>query len=136
MKASNIEEFFGTLLESVTETWKKHLKTDKYSSHMALDEFYKDAPDAIDELVENYMGIHGKIENYKNITPDDLTAIEFLEELREMCKEAIGDIIDKDDTEICSDIDNVLSLIDSTLYKLKELTEHRATISLRDFISE
>ena len=37
-----IEEFFGTLQESVVTTWRKHLKTKKCSNHMALDEYYKD----------------------------------------------------------------------------------------------
>ena len=37
-----IEEFFGTLQQSMVETWRSHLMTNKYSEHIALDEFYSD----------------------------------------------------------------------------------------------
>ena len=40
MKAKNIEEYFGTMLESVNQMHKDHLKTAKYSDHKALNEFY------------------------------------------------------------------------------------------------
>ena len=34
-----IEELFGTLQQSVVASWRKHLRTAKYSKHIALDEF-------------------------------------------------------------------------------------------------
>ena len=37
-----IEELFGTLQQSVVSTWRKHLRTAKYSKHMALDKFYNE----------------------------------------------------------------------------------------------
>ena len=62
MKANTIEEFFGTLQQSVVEEWRKHLKTSKYSKHMALDEFYTEMPEKVDKLIEDYQGINGKVE--------------------------------------------------------------------------
>jgi len=124
MKANTIEEFFGTLQQSTVEAWKKHLKTDKYSNHIALNDFYEDIVELVDTLIEDYMGIYGKIKNYKNLmTTDEMSAIEYLKELRDLCKTSSKELFDEDDTELFSDIDEIVSLIDSTLYKLKELKE-------------
>ena len=138
MKAKNIEEFFGTLQQATVEAWKEHLKTDKYSKHIALNDFYEDVVELVDTLIEDYMGIYGKVSDYKNImTTEKIGAVEYLESLREMCKEAADDLFDEDDdSEILSDIDNILSLIDSTLYKLKELKENNMLKSLSEYIKE
>lgn len=138
MKANNIEEFFGTLQQATVEAWKEHLKTDKYSKHIALNEFYEDIVELVDTLIEDYMGIYGKVSDYKNImTTEKIGAVEYLESLREMCKEAADDLFDDDDdSELLSDIDNILSLIDSTLYKLKELKENNYLKSLTEYIQE
>ena len=137
MKAKNIEEFFGTLQQATVEAWKEHLKTDKYSKHIALNDFYEDIVELVDTLIEDYMGIYGKVSDYKNImTTEKIGAVEYLESLREMCKEA-DDLFDEDDdSELLSDIDNILSLIDSTLYKLKELKENEGIKSLSEYIKE
>lgn len=128
-----IEELFGTLQQSIVGSWRKHLETSKYSAHMALDEYYKEMPELVDSLIEDYMGINGKIEKYSNIIDsDDLDAIEYLENLRTLCKR--GRSLLNGNTELESDMDNILSLIDSTLYKLKELSENY--ISLKDYIKE
>lgn len=128
----SVEELFGTLQQSTVESWRKHLKTDKYSSHMALDEFYKEMPELVDTLIENYMGVYGKLDSYKNVlTSDDMSTIDYLEQLKDMV--ASGRKLMKE-SELKSDMDDILSLIDSTLYKLKELTEtHR---SLSNFLKE
>jgi hypothetical protein len=138
MKANNIEEFFGTLQQATVEAWKEHLKTDKYSKHIALNDFYEDIVELVDTLIEDYMGIYGKVSDYKNImTTEKIGAVEYLESLREMCKEAADDLFDDDnDSELLSDVDNILSLIDSTLYKLKELKENSGIKSLTNFIQE
>lgn len=138
MQAKNIEEFFGTLQQATVEAWKEHLKTDKYSKHIALNDFYEDIVELVDTLIEDYMGIYGKVSDYKNImTTEKIGAVEYLESLREMCKEAADDLFDEDDdSELLSDIDNILSLIDSTLYKLKELKENNMLKSLSEYIQE
>lgn len=136
MTAKTIEEFFGTLQQMSVEAWKEHLKTDKYSAHMALDEFYKEAPELVDTLIEDYMGIYGKIDNYKNVmTTEKVSAIDYLKNLRVFVSDSREELIDEDDTELWSDIDEILSLIDSTLYKLKELKENKSK-SLKDFLLE
>lgn len=136
MKAENIEEFLGTLQQSTVEAWKKHLKTDKYSAHIALNEFYEDIVDLVDALIEEYQGIYGKVERLKNIMPsDELNAVEYLENLRELAKEGRKEFFE-DQPELQSDTDAILSLIDSTLYKLKELKENAKGSKLGSFIAE
>lgn len=118
-----IEEFFGTLQESVVTTWRKHLKTKKYSNHMALDEYYKEAPELIDGLIEAWQGTHDKVENYEDLLKDKEfdTAVDYLKELRKITKEG-RELMDSSELE--SDVDSILSLIDSVIYKLKELQEN------------
>ena len=136
MTAKTIAEFFGTLQQSTVEVWKEHLKTDKYSAHMALNEFYSEIVELVDTLIENYMGIYGKVGEYKNLmSTDKQNAIDYLSELRSFTIESRDALIDEKDTELWSDIDDILALIDSTLYKLKELKESNF-ISLTDFLTE
>ena len=117
-----IQEFFGTLQESVVMTWRKHLKTKKYSSHMALDEYYKEAPELIDALIEGWQGTHDKVEEYVDLLKDEKfeTAVDYLTRLREITKEG-RELMDSSELE--SDTDAILSLIDGVIYKLKELKE-------------
>lgn len=130
----SIEELFGTLQQSFVETWRKHLKTPKYSAHKALNDFYDDIPDLVDQLIEDYMGIHGKVENYKNILDaEHEDEVAYLEALRNVCKEG-RELLD--DSELESDMDSILSLIDSTLYQLKELKEQHKPCSLKDYLYE
>lgn len=120
-----IEELFGTLQQSMVETWRSHLKTNKYSEHIALDEYYSEIVDKVDALIENWMGIHDKVEEYVNLLDgEEYDAIEYLEELRAIVVEG-RELMDSSELESC--VDDILSLIDRTLYKLKELTESKVT---------
>ena len=122
MKASSVNEFLGTLLQSVTDAHTMHLATNKFSAHKALNDYYDDAPDVVDELIEAMQGIDGEIE-LKSLTIPTDDPIKYFEELRELAVSGKDEFIDDD--EIASNCDNVISLIDQTLYKLKELKENR-----------
>ena len=135
MKVTSIEELFGTLQQSIVAEWRKHLKTSKYSKHMALDEFYKDMPDKVDTLIEDYMGHTGeKVEDYVNVLKaEDFDALQYLKELHEVCtsgREFLDGV-----PELESDLDDILSLIDSTMYKVKELKESKLK-DLKEFLNE
>ena len=132
MRTANISQLFGTLQQSVVNSWKNHLKTSKYAAHMALDEYYKEMPELVDTLIENYQGIYGKVDDYKNILDFNEDPIKYLKDLRDICVDS-KELLQQN-TELESDMDSILSLIDSTLYKLKELTE--SFVSLEDYIKE
>ena len=130
-----IEEYFGTLQQSFVEVWKDHLSTAKYSDHKALNDYYDDIVDAIDTLIENWQGKYGKTGELKNTMKTEVNKpVEYLETLREFTVNGRKELISKEDTELWSDVDAVLSIIDSTLYKLKELSESKK--SLLDYIKE
>ena len=136
MKANNIGELFGTLQQSVVAEWRKHLQTGKYSKHMALDEFYKDMPEAVDDLIEAYQGHNSvKVEDYKNIIDaTEYDALGYLEALHDMIHESKYLL---EGSELLSLLDECLSIIDSTMYKLRELKEDMTALtSLKSYIKE
>jgi len=125
-----IEEYFGTLQQSFVEIWKNHLQTGKYAAHKALNEYYDEIIEKVDGLIESWMGMNGKVGDLKNtITTEFDDPIPYLEELKKFTKDGREELISEDDTELWSCIDDILGLIDSTLYKLKELKESRKTLS-------
>lgn len=130
-----IEELFGTLQMSVVATWRKHLRSAKYGKHMALDEFYKDMPEKVDDLIEAWMGAHGKkVGAFQNtLASSNMNTLKYLNELKRVCKEGY-DLLD-DNEELEGLMDDIVNLINSTLYKVKELSESEV-IDLKDFINE
>ena len=130
-----IEELFGTLQMSVVATWRKHLRSAKYGKHEALDEFYKEMPEKVDDLIEAWMGAHGKkIGSFQNVlTSSNMNTLKYLQELKKICKE--GYMLLNDNEELKGLMDDIVNLINSTLYKVKELSES-SMINLADFVNE
>lgn len=133
-----IEELFGTLQMSVVATWRKHLRSAKYGKHIALQEFYEEMPDKVDALIEAYMGAYGKkIGTFQNILQSsNLNTLKYLNELKRVCKEGY-DLLDENE-ELEGLLDDIVNQINSTLYKVKELSESDESemIDLKDFINE
>lgn len=137
-----VEELFGTLQQSVVSAWRKHLKAYKYSDHMALDEFYDEMPEKVDDLIEAWMGVNGKkLKNYTNIlNSSNMGTLKYLHELRRLVKQ--GYPLMNGESELEAKLDDILELIDSTLYKIKELggentNENKYKMKdLKDFINE
>jgi len=117
-----IGEFFGTLQESITTEWRKHLQTKKYSTHMALDEYYKEMPEKVDALIEAWQADNEVVQDYKNTLEPGDDALKYLESLKDFVQRGRTEFF-KDKSELESLTDDILSLIDSTIYKLKHLTE-------------
>ena len=130
-----IEELFGTLQQSVVASWRKHLRAAKYSKHIALDEFYNEMPELVDQLIEDWMGVNGgKIKEYTNIIQSkNMNTLAYLKELKRVVKQ--GYVLMNGEKELEADLDAIASLIDSTLYKIKELSENK-TMDLKDFLIE
>lgn len=130
-----IEELFGTLQQSVISTWRKHLRTAKYAKHIALNEFYEEMPDKVDALIEAWMGVNGrKIKSYDNILQSkNMNTLTYLKELRKIVKQ--GYSLMNGEAELEALLDDIVELIDSTLYKVKELYESKI-MNLQDFLTE
>ena len=131
-----IEQLFGTLQQSVISTWRKHLRTAKYAKHMALNEFYEDMPEKVDALIEAWMGVNGKkIKGYENILQSaNMNTLTYLKELKKITKQ--GYELMGGEKELEALLDDIVELIDSTLYKVKELDESETMIDLSDYINE
>lgn len=128
MTISNENEFLGTLLQSVTDAHTMHLATKKFSIHKALNEYYDEAPEAIDALIEAWQGAKGRKIKLKTIDlpgVDVCDPIEYFSALREVCMNGKGLIDEETESDLASELDNVIALIDQTLYKLKELKENK-----------
>lgn len=131
-----IEELFGTLQQSIVGAWRKHLRTSKYSKHMALDEFYTEMPEKVDALIEAWMGVNGKKpKNFDNLlSSKNLGTLDYLKSLRKVVKDGYELMNGEPELEAC--LDDIVKLIDSTLYKIKELKENKTMIDLKDYINE
>lgn len=131
----SIEELFGTLQQSVVSAWRKHLRTAKYAKHIALNDFYEDMPEKVDALIEAWMGVNGKkIKSYDNILQSkNMNTLTYLKELRKIVKQ--GYALMNGEAELEAKLDDIVELIDSTLYKVKELNENKV-MDLKDFINE
>lgn len=119
---SNCEEMVSKLFHSRTQSHVFHLQTKSYAEHKALQDYYEDVVDLIDEITESYQGKYGIIEGYKSYDivkyQNNSQIIKYfqdlekdVEKLRETIKESY----------LQSEIDNVTKLINSTIYKLKYL---------------
>lgn len=131
-----IEDLFGTLQQSIIIVWRYHLNTNNMDKHTILNDYYEDMPELVDSLIETWMGVQGrKVHIFNNILTDKYdNPIDFLKKLREIGKQ--GYFLLKNENELVSKLDDVMGLIDSTLYKLQELTEKMHYKSLSDFLQE
>ena len=138
MKTNNVEEFFGTLLYSDAEIHKSHLKTTSHKDHVVLNDFYTAILDDVDNLIETYQGLHGKVGAYKNLLQTSTgDAKQYLLDLQEMVRQGREDFCKE--SELQSICDTILEKIASTLYKLTELTESREnnqSKGLAEFLNE
>lgn len=122
-KFDNVKDFFSFMIDVPSVAWRFHLSTDSYSEHMALNDFYDDMQELVDSLIEMYQGKFGNLGYLEHVEYEvGKDAVSFLDGVLD----TIADFVEKDDTltensEMQSCIDDILSLTDSTLYKLKTL---------------
>ena len=130
-----VANIFGTLQECVTITWRLHLKTRKHHIHVTLNEFYEKALDIVDDIIEQYQGIYGVVEDtFTNcIVCDGKSESEYLTELKTFIEN--NRCVLGDHSEINSTIDEFLALIDSTIYKITSFCENEIK-SFDEFVYE
>jgi len=115
-------KFISYLFHSRTQTHIFHLQTPSYAEHVALQVYYEGIVPLIDGLVESYQGKNGIIMDYTNFNLKQYTSKEqvivYLETLCEAVSQTFETI---EDTYIQNQLDEITSLIKSTIYKLKNL---------------
>ena len=107
------------LFEARTRAHIFHLQSKSYAQHVALGSYYSGLVGLADSIAENYQGRYGLITKYPKVSVNQDDPIKMVEQMRSW--------IDKNRKECCKEseiqniIDEVLSLHNSTLYKLKNL---------------
>ena len=119
---NKFEEVISKLMHSRTQAHIFHLQSDNFSQHNALDEYYDDIVDLIDDLVESYQGENGIIKSYKNYDLDNYKnneqVINFFQNLSEEVNELRNDL---GGSFLVGRLDEVVELMNSTIYKLQNL---------------
>lgn len=115
----SIGEFVLTLLHAQTNAHILHLQSRYYAEHMALGAFYKALDDLIDAWVEAYQGRYEIISEYPQNYSLPTSPIEYLDNLNGYIYVARQSL--PQDTELQNILDEIVALVDSTLYKLRFL---------------
>ncbi len=108
-------------LESQAHHW--HLQCMYYSKHMELDEFYKELPEYVDSFIEGMMAERGPIfcTGSSYVFQPLEEAIPLLEEYVQHCNK-IHEILDSlEEYGSVNKLEDIISFVDSILYKLKVL---------------
>ena len=112
-----IGEFFLTLLHAATNGHILHLQTKSYSEHKAMQKYYEQLPDLVDSIIEEWQGAYQKIVEYPNTyeapNSDALQEVMAVRDFLVKNRAIVGDY-----TSIQNSVDNLMSLLDSTVYRL------------------
>lgn len=112
-----IPQLVSELLESVTIIHKFHLKSKNYSEHKALQKYYETIGDLADTIFETSSWENNSIE-IPPPTLSDSTPINYLIKLATFVEQSR---LAAPYSDLQNQIDEVKTLIFSTLYKLKNL---------------
>jgi hypothetical protein len=113
--------FIGTLMQSRNQAHIYHLQTSSYAQHIALQGYYEGIIPLIDGLVESFQGKYGILRGYKmaGTIKEDENALIYFEGLCKFIETVIPGL--PQDTFLVNQYDEVMTLIQSTKYKLKFL---------------
>jgi hypothetical protein len=117
-----MSEFIGCLFLARDVTHSVHLNTRSYAKHVALQGFYEEIVGLADGLAEAYQGRHGLIGSITlHSAKKTSNIVEFLQGQVEEIESSRYEVVDKSDTVLQNQIDEILALYLSTLYKLRFL---------------
>jgi len=118
-----IGQFISTLFASRTQAHVFHLQTPSFAAHKALNDFYDEIVGITDGIAESYQGKYGIITGYSNVALQEYESCEaiimffemlcmYVEKSRQMLPQ---------DSYLQNQIDEIVALIKSTIYKLRFL---------------
>lgn len=118
----NFVSLVSKLLDSQRQVHIFHLQTKSFAEHKALQDYYDAIPDLVDGLVESYQGKYGILTGWKSFSTEEYQSTEqcvvYLKSLVEMNSQVRSSI---KDSYIQNQLDEVETLLQSTLYKLRFL---------------
>lgn len=118
-----VMQFTMCLLHSVTNGHILHLTTTSYSEHKALETYYTEIGDLVDDFVEAFQGKYGLLTNFNTnyVLPAPESALEYMRYLsKEVETLRVADGF-PEDSELQNITDEIAQLIDSTIYKIRFL---------------
>lgn len=120
---TGVGRFIGLLLNSANQTHVYHLQTRSYAAHMALGDYYDSIRGLADSIAEMYQGAYNQIiKGYPSCTIiEDNQPAAYLTNVLTQVQSMRYTAFKKEDTQIQNEIDTVIGLINSTLYKLNFL---------------
>lgn len=119
-----IANFFSTLFASRTQAHIYHLQTPSYAAHVALQAYYEGIIPILDPLIESIQGKQGIITGYT--APGQVREYLSCEEIQNYFV-ALGMYVEQNrnmlpqDSYVQNQVDTIVELINSTIYKLKFL---------------
>ena len=118
-RKKNAALFVSVLFHSGTNAHFMHLQTKNYSEHKALQKYYENVIDIVDRWAEAYQGCYEIIDNYPadfHIAKAPLKYIESVSEFVQSIRKVLPQ-----ESQLQNIIDELCELIDSTLYRLRNL---------------
>lgn len=118
-----IKDLISTLLFSRNQAQVFHWQTRSFAKHKALEDYYSSVVDLVDTIVESYQSKEGIITIFSNndkYSYGEDTVLSYFETLLktvETNRKVVGA-----DSDLQNIVDEVISLIKSTIYKLKFLS--------------
>lgn len=112
-------EFVARCRAAATAMHFVHLTTSSYSEHIATQEFYEGVIPLMDAVAEDMIGRFGKFEAFPNVKESSQISLQIVGNLTKWLdanRALMGEF-----SEIQNGIDGVLSLSNSTAFKLREL---------------
>ena len=119
MTTNKCAEFVLSLFHAVTNTHLLHLGTRSFSVHSALGEYYNALNELVDTFAEAYQGKYGLIEGYTDQYSLPPAPLEYLIGISDYIKTTRADL--PQDSELQNLVDEIASLTDGTIYKLRFL---------------
>ena len=122
--SNDVSKFISKLLESreMAQVYHWTVKGDmgSHAAHLALQTYYEEVIEFIDDIVEIYQGQYGLIEGYDIIDTTDSKSKDRLDYFKEAVEFVKSErtCIKAEDTHIHNIIDEVIALQYKTIYKL------------------
>jgi len=117
-QTGSIGEFFGKLFQLRDVAHLNHLKSQSYAQHVALGDFYDGLLTLTDDLIECYQGIKGIVDisiPASKASDPTLSLQEFYTYFQNNRSKFFTE------SQLLNISDEILSLINKTIYKLKNL---------------
>jgi len=115
-------KFIGVLFLSRTVAHQMHLATDSFSQHSALGSFYDEIVDLADGIAEQWQGEYEELLKIPTLAAKDTTEpLKYFKETLKWIESNRYKAFDKNDSSIQNDVDTVVKLFRSTIYKLRFL---------------